>query len=60
MITQVAVEEGEQNATGRGVDDLIYAWVPEGILRTMLVEISIIDTHPPLIVILFQNEYRVG
>jgi hypothetical protein len=32
MLAQVAIKEGEQDTTGRRVDDLIDAWEPEGIL----------------------------
>jgi hypothetical protein len=53
MIARVAVEEGEQDATSRGVDDLIDAWEREGVLGAVFIEISIIHTHPPFIVILF-------
>jgi hypothetical protein len=30
MIARVAVEEGEQDAASRGVDDLVDAWEREG------------------------------
>jgi hypothetical protein len=55
MVTQVAVEEGEQDAASRRVDDLVDVWENEGILRAVFVEISIIHTHPPFIIILFQD-----
>jgi hypothetical protein len=60
MIARVAVEEGEQDATSRGVDDLIDAWEREGVLGAVFIEISIIHTHPPFIVILFEYKYRVS
>jgi hypothetical protein len=60
MIARVAVEEGEQDAASRGVDDLIDAWEREGVLRAVFIEISIIHTHPPFIIIPFQDEYRVS
>jgi hypothetical protein len=49
VITRVAVEEGEQYAASRRVDDLVNAWEREGILRVVFVEISVIHTHPPFI-----------
>jgi hypothetical protein len=53
MVARVAVEKGEQDATSRRVDDLIDAWEREGVLRAVFIEISIIHTHPPFIIILF-------
>jgi hypothetical protein len=60
MIARVAVEEGEQDAASRGVDDLIDAWEREGVVWAVFIEISIIHTHPPFIVILFEYKYRVS
>jgi hypothetical protein len=53
MIARVAVKEGEQDAASRGVDDLVDAWEREGVLRAVLIEISIIHAHPPFIINLF-------
>jgi hypothetical protein len=55
MVARVVVKEGEQDATSCRVDDLVDAWEHEGVLRAMFIEISIIHTHPLLIVILFQD-----
>jgi hypothetical protein len=33
MVARVVVEEGEQDAASRRVDDLVHAWEREGILR---------------------------
>jgi hypothetical protein len=55
MVAQVAVQEGEQDAASRRVDDLVDAWERERVLRAVFIEINIIHTHPPLIVILFQD-----
>ena len=58
MIARVTVQEGEQYASGHLVDDLIDAREPKGILRAMLVEVCVVDGHPPLVV-LFENEYWI-
>jgi hypothetical protein len=55
VVTRVAIEEGEQDVASRRVDKLIDAWEREGILRAVFVEISIIHTHPPSIIILFHE-----
>jgi hypothetical protein len=55
VVTRVAVEESEQDAACRRVDDLVDVWEREGILRTMFVEISVIHTHPPFTIFLFQD-----
>jgi hypothetical protein len=55
VVTRVAVEEGEQDAASHKVDDLVDAWEREGIRRAMFVEISVIQTHPPFIIILFED-----
>jgi hypothetical protein len=34
---------------------MVDAWECEGVLRAVPVEISVIHTHPPFIIILFQN-----
>jgi hypothetical protein len=60
VVTQVAVKEGEQDAATLGVDALVDPWEHEGILRAVFVEISIIHTHSPFIIILFQDWYRVS
>jgi hypothetical protein len=60
VIARVAVEEGEQNAASRGVDDLVDAWEREGVLQAVFIEISTIHTHPPFIIILFEYKYRVS
>jgi hypothetical protein len=39
---------------------LINQWQPVGVLGAVLVEISVIDTHPPLIRILLADKDRVG
>ena len=31
----------------------------EGIFQTVLVEVSVVDAHPPLVVVLFKNEDRI-
>ena len=33
---------------------------PERILRAMLVQISVVDAHPPLVVVLLLDEHRVS
>jgi hypothetical protein len=55
MVTQVAIKERKQDAASHRVNDLVDAWEREGILRAVFVEISVIHTHPPFIIILFQN-----
>ena len=59
MITRVAVEEGEQDTPGSGVDDLVNARESEGILRAMLVEVCVVDAHPSFVVVLFEDEYWI-
>ena len=60
MIARVAIKEEEQHATGRGVNDLVDAWKSKGILWTVLVEVCVVDTHPPFIIVLLEDEDRVG
>ena len=38
---------------------MVDAREPEGILRAMLVVVYVVDAHPPLIVVLFENEYWI-
>jgi hypothetical protein len=55
MVARVAVEEGEQDAASRRVDDLVDAWEREGVLRAVFIEIGILHTHPSFIIILFED-----
>jgi hypothetical protein len=55
MVARVVVKEGEKDAASRRVDDLVDAWEREGVLRAVFSKISIIHTHPPYIIILFQD-----
>jgi hypothetical protein len=56
----VAVEEAEQVAARRGVDDLIYPRQPEGVLGAVLVKVGVVDAHPPLVRVLLADEEGVG
>jgi hypothetical protein len=60
VVTGVAVEETEQVAARRRVDDLIYPRQPEGGLGVVLVEVGVVDAHPPLVRVLLANEDGVG
>jgi hypothetical protein len=60
VVPGVAVEEVEQVAAPRGVDDLINPRQPEGVLGAVLVEVSVVDAHPPLIRVLLEDEDGVG
>jgi hypothetical protein len=60
MIARVAVEEGEQDAASRRVDDLVDAWECEGVLWAMFIEISMVHTHSAFIIIHFQYKYRIS
>jgi hypothetical protein len=59
VVPGVAVEEAEQVAARRGVDDLINPRQPEGVLGAVLVEVGVVDAHPPLVRVL-ADEDRVG
>jgi hypothetical protein len=60
VVPVVAVEEAEQVAARRGVDDLVYPRQPKGILGAVLVEVGVVDAHPPLVRVLLADEDRVG
>jgi hypothetical protein len=60
MVPRVAVEEAEQVATRRGVDDLVYPQQPKGVLGEVLVEVCVVDAHPPLVRVLLADENRVS
>jgi hypothetical protein len=56
----VAVEEAEQVAAHRGVDDLIYPRQPDGVLGAVLIEVGVVDAHLPLVGVLLADEDGVG
>jgi hypothetical protein len=60
VVPGVAVEEAEQVAARCGVDDLVNPRQPEGVLRAVLVEVGVVDAHPPLIRVLLADEDGVG
>jgi hypothetical protein len=60
VVPGVAVEETEQVAACRGFDDLINPSQPERALGAVLVEVGVVDAHPPLLRVLLANENVVG
>jgi hypothetical protein len=60
VVPGVAVEEAEQVAARRGVDDLVNPRQPEGVLGAVLVEVGVVDTHPPLVQVLLADEDGVS
>jgi hypothetical protein len=60
VVPGVAVEEAEQVTARRGVNDLVNPRLPEGVLGAGLVEVGVVDAHPPLVRVLLANEDRVG
>jgi hypothetical protein len=60
VVPGVAVEEAEQVTARRGVNDLVYPRQLEGVLGAVLVEVGVVDAHPPLIRVLFADEDGVG
>jgi hypothetical protein len=56
VVPGVAVEEAEQVAARRGVDNLVNPRQPEGSLGAVFVEISVVDAHPPLLRVLLGDE----
>jgi hypothetical protein len=60
VVPGVAVEEAEQVAARRGIDDLIYPRRPKGVLGAVFVEVGVVDAHPPLVRILLADEDGVG
>jgi hypothetical protein len=51
VIPQVIVEEAQETASHRGVHDLIDSEQVKKILFAGMVEISIINTHPPIFIL---------
>jgi hypothetical protein len=60
VVPGVAVEEAEQVAARRGVDDLVNPRQPKGVLAAVLVEVGVVDAHPPLVRVLLADEDGVG
>jgi hypothetical protein len=60
VVSGVAVEEAEQVAARRGVDDLVNPRQPEGFLGAVLIEVDVVDAHPPLVRVLLVDEDRFG
>jgi hypothetical protein len=60
VVPGVAVEEAEQVAARRGVDDLVNLRQPEGVLGAELVEVGVVDAHLPLVLVLLADKDGVG
>jgi hypothetical protein len=60
VVPRVAVEEAEKVAARRGVDDLNNPRQPEGVLGAVLVEVGVVDSHPPVDCVLLSDEDGVG
>jgi hypothetical protein len=60
VVPKVTVEEAEQVATRRGVDDLTKPRQPEGVLGAVLIEVGVVDAYPPLVRVLLVDEDGVG
>jgi hypothetical protein len=60
VVPGVAVEEVEQVAARSGVNDLVYPWQLEGVLGVVLVEVGVVDAHPPLVRVLLADEDGVS
>jgi hypothetical protein len=60
LVPRVEVEETEQVASCRGVNDLVYPRQTEGVLGAVLVEVDVFDAHPPLFRVLFVDEDGFG
>jgi hypothetical protein len=60
VVAGVVVEEVEPVAAHRGVDDLINPRQPDGVLGAVLVEVGVVDAHPPLVRVLLADEDGVG
>jgi hypothetical protein len=60
VVPGVAIEEAEQVAARCGVDDLINPRQPKRVLGVVLVEVGVVDTHPPLVRVLLADEDGVG
>jgi hypothetical protein len=60
VVPGVAVEEAKEVAARRGVNELVYLRQPEGVLGAVLVEVDVVDAHPPLVRVLLVDEDGVG
>jgi hypothetical protein len=60
VVPGVALKEAEQVAGYHGVNDLFYPQQHEGVLGAMLVEVGVVDAHPPLVRVLLADEDGVG
>jgi hypothetical protein len=59
MVSIVAVQEGQHRTPNGRIYHLIYSRKSVGILRTVFVEICIVDAHAPIHFILFEYKNRI-
>jgi hypothetical protein len=59
MVSRVAVQEGQHRTSSGRIYHLIYSRKSEGILRTVFVEICIVDAHAPIHFTLFEQKNMI-
>jgi hypothetical protein len=59
MVSRITIKEGQHRTASSRVDYLFYSREAKGILRTMLVEMGIVDTHVPIDFILFEYKNKI-
>jgi hypothetical protein len=59
MVPRIAVQEGQHRTSSGRINHLIYPRESEGILRTVFIEICIVDAHAPIHFILFEYKNRI-
>jgi hypothetical protein len=60
VVPGAAIEEAEQVAARHGVNDLINPRQLERVLGAVLVEVGVVDAHPPLVRVLLADEDGVS
>ena len=52
------IQEGEHSLSGGGVYNLVYLWQRETVFWACIVEVGVIDAHPPF-AFLFGDHYYI-
>jgi hypothetical protein len=60
VVTRISILEGKPFVARRGVNDLIDAREQEGILWTMFVERSVVDTYTKNVCIFLGDQHWIG
>ena len=57
MITRIAIKERKEFIVSGRIYSIIYTRQAKGVLRAVFIEINVINAHPPLFILLLNEDW---